>query len=319
MHLLIDVNEEHQPKWIEKIMAIRNLLTVYFILTLSCVFGQGYYDQFKKLHEDNDTLGEKKLLINWENTNPKDPELFIAYFNYFVTISKHEMIALNSYKPNANDTSSLVITSPKTGKVVGYVNSSTNYNPETLQKGFDYIDKGIKMYPNRLDMWFGKIYVLGEAQNFAEFTRTIIQTIDLGVTIKNKWVWSGDKPLDDGENFFLGSLQDYVLTIYNANDDKLLPYMREIAEEVLKYYPNHVESLSNASITYLHDGEIDKALALLLRAETVAPKDVVILFNIAESYKRKKDKTNAKIYYNKIIKVGNKVDIKDAKDLMKDL
>jgi tetratricopeptide (TPR) repeat protein len=88
---------------------------------------------------------------------------------------------------------------------------------------------------------------------------------------------------------------------------------RSISEAVIKYYPDHVESLSNIALTYLIAGDYDKAIPYLLKAEKAAPTDVIVLNNIAEAYKRKGDKTNAKAYYEKIIKFGNKEDIEDAR------
>lgn len=52
--------------------------------------------------------------------------------------------------------------------------------------------------------------------------------------------------------------------------------------------PNHVESLNNVALTYLVAGNYDKALFYLLRDETLAPKDVIVLNNIAEACKRQR-------------------------------
>ncbi|HEX6333516.1 MAG TPA: tetratricopeptide repeat protein, partial [Flavisolibacter sp.] len=138
-------------------------------------------------------------------------------------------------------------------------------------------------------------------------------------SINNAWLWKDGKLLEDPEAFFLSSLQGYCITIYNTEDDDLLPLMRQISEGVVKYYPDHVESLSNIALTYLVTGNYDKALAYLLKAEKVAPKDVIVLNNIAEAYKRKGDKAHAKAYYEKIIKYGDDADKEDARERMNGL
>jgi tetratricopeptide (TPR) repeat protein len=81
--------------------------------------------------------------------------------------------------------------------------------------------------------------------------------------------------------------------------------MREISEQILKYYPNHVESLSNISVSYLLTGEYEKALIPLLKAEKIDPKDAIVLSNIAQAYKLKEDKENAIKYYKKTIEFGD--------------
>jgi tetratricopeptide (TPR) repeat protein len=161
--------------------------------------------------------------------------------------------------------------------------------------------------------------MLGETENYQEFTRRIIETIEYGHQMGNAWLWKDGKPVDSPKQFLLGSLQDYITTIYNTEDDNLLPLMRQISETVIRYYPEHVESLSNIALTYLITGDFAKALPFLLKAEQIAPKDVIVLNNIAEAYKRQKDTANAKAYYEKVIKYGNKEEVLDAKKKLKSL
>lgn len=168
-------------------------------------------------------------------------------------------------------------------------------------------------------MRFGKIYMLGQAENYHEFAKEIVEAIDYGYKINNAWMWKGNEAVEDPKLFFLGSVQDYISTIYNTGDNNLLPLMRQIAEEIIKYYPDHVESISNIALTYLITGEYDKGLPYLLKAEEISPKDIVVLNNIAEVYNRKGDKTNAKVYLEKIISYGSKEEVQIAKEKIKNL
>ncbi|MNR16389.1 Tetratricopeptide repeat protein [compost metagenome] len=103
----------------------------------------------------------------------------------------------------------------------------------------------------------------------------------------------------------LGSVKDYVFQLYEVKDDNIIPYIGSIAESVLKLYPDHVESLSNLSITYLVKKEYDNALIPLLKAEKLSPKDYIVLSNIAWCYYQKKDKLNAIKYYELVLKYGD--------------
>lgn len=292
------------------------VLLTTFILSSLLAISQDYPKQFKELCSKNDTAGARKLLLRWEAANAKDPELYVGWFNYYVIIGRTEMVTIDR---NQKKEGGFELTDSATGKPVGFLNSSIHYNSAIIQKGFDYIDKGIALFPTRLDMRFGKIYMLGQAENYKAFANTIVETIDYGQSIQNKWTWKEGKPLQDATNFFLGSMQDYVRTIYDTEKDELLPYMRQISEGVLKYYPQHVESLANVALTYALTGENDKALSYLLKAEKIAPKDVIVLNNIAETYKKKNDKTNAAAYYKKVIQYGNKDEVEDAKQKLKEL
>ena len=95
--------------------------------------------------------------------------------------------------------------------------------------------------------------------------------------------------------------------------------MREIANEILKYYPNHIESLSNLSITYLLTGEYDKGIDALKKAEKINPKDFIILSNIAQGYKLKGDKEKAIEYYQKTIEYGDEQAKEYSKQQIKEL
>jgi tetratricopeptide (TPR) repeat protein len=147
--------------------------------------------------------------------------------------------------------------------------------------------------------------MLGEIEEFEPFTQAIVSTIDHSRKIQNKWLWTDNKPLEEPKEVMLGSVQDYVVQLYNTGDDKLLDNMKLIAETVLKHYPNHIHSLSNISIVYMIKGDHDKALEALLKAEKLTPKDYVVLGNIAQAYTLKGDRKNAIKYYELTAKYGN--------------
>ena len=289
--------------------------TSLLLLITITAFSQDYQKRWKESCAKADTTAQAQVLKEWSAAKPHDPELFIAYFNYYVSKASKELVSLG---PNQGGNGSFQLTD-STGKPVGFLSSSVQYDGAILQKGFEYIDKGILMHPTRLDMRFGRIYMLGKTENYEAFTKEIVETINYGNSIKNAWLWKEGKPLKDPKEFVLGSVQEYIRTIYDTEDDNLLPYMREISETVLKYFPDHVESLANVALTFLINGEYDKALPYLLKAETIAPKDVVVLNNIAQVYKRKNDKRNAKIYFEKIMKYGTKEDVQMAKEQIKEL
>ena len=290
------------------------LLFALLISTALHSTAQDFKTQYSELNEKNDTIGEVALLKKWEAAKPTDPHLFIAYFNFYVNKSRDEYISIQKKQKEETDFQ----ISDSTGKTVGYLGSTVRYNPVYLSKGFSYIDKAIQLYPDRLDLRFGKIYMLGECENYDEFTTQIVAAIEHGVKIKSRWHWLDDSVLQDGKTYFLTAIQDYIGTLYNAGDGHFTS-IRSIAETVLKYYPDNVENLSNIAITYLVNSEYDKALVYLTKAEKIAPNDPIVLNNIAEAYKRKKDNVNATIYYNKVIKVGNEEEIKDAKEKLEDL
>lgn len=285
---------------------IKQIVIIIFCSTL--ILNQSHGQTFKKQFDDfvskKDTLGQKQLLVKWENTDNNDPELFVAYFNYFVIKSKNEIITLGQ-NPKGNEVLQIMDQDTNKKEPVGFIYGETHYNPDLLSKGFDWINRGIEKHSNRLDMRFGKIYMFGQIEDFQNFTKEIIKTIDYSVTNENEWTWADSKPLENPKEFMLSSIQDYQVQLYNTESDDLLDNMKRIAESVLNYYPDHIESLSNLSVVYLVQKQYDNALEPLLKAEKLNSKDYIVLSNIAQAYKLKGDIKNAIEYYELTKKYGD--------------
>lgn len=285
---------------------IKQTAILIFCFTLVCnqANGQTFKKQFNDLFSKNDTVGQQQLLEQWEKTDSNDPELFVAYFNYFVIKSRNEMLTLGQ-NPKGKDVLLIMDQDTTKQEPVGFIYGDTYYNHDLLGKGFDWINKGIEKHPNRLDMRFGKIYMLGQIEDYENFTKEIIKTIDYSATNKNKWTWADSKPIDDPKEVLLSSVQDYQIQLYNTENNDLLNNMKRIAETVLKHYPNHIASLSNLSIVYMLQEQYDKALEPLLKATKSNPEDYIILNNIAQAYKLKGDTKNAIKYYELTLKHGD--------------
>tara|TARA_Y100000385_G_scaffold38880_1_gene36188 strand:+ start:12502 stop:12708 length:207 start_codon:yes stop_codon:yes gene_type:complete len=65
---------------------IFNLLAVAFISTAT--FGQNYKADFDKYCQEGDTTKQIEILKKWESEDPKKPELYTSYFNYYFLKSK---------------------------------------------------------------------------------------------------------------------------------------------------------------------------------------------------------------------------------------
>jgi tetratricopeptide (TPR) repeat protein len=278
------------------------------------VVSQDFKKQYDEAFDKSDNTKQEKILKDWQAKNPNDPELYISMFNFHVNKGRSEMLGLSTDQQSKE---ALAI-QDSTNNAVGFLGAVVTYDPDEIKKALAAIDKGIALHPRRLDMRFGKMYLLSDANRFPEVATELIKAIEYGQQ-KHDWLWKDGKPLEEPKEFFLDNVQAYVGNIYDTGDDKLLPQMRDISEAVLKYFPNHVECLSNVAITYLLTGQYDKALPYLLKAEKINSKDTVVLNNIAEVYKRSGKITEAKAYYEKIISVGGENDKAYAQKKLKEL
>lgn len=257
--------------------------------------------EFSNLTKNNDTIAQKAMLAKWEKKGTNDPDFYVAAFNYYVNRARKEVLNLGTDEP---DGESLAL-QDEDGNTAGFLGSKIIYSADESDQAISYINKGIAKFPDRLDLRFGKIYLLGELGNYGDYTTDIIAVVNHSAKIKNKWLWKEGKPLDDAKAFMLGSMQDYIIRLYNTEDDALLDNMLQISETVLKYYPDHVESLSNISIVYMIKNKPNEALEALLKAEKLAPKDTIVLGNIAHAYVISGDKKNALKYYELVMAYGD--------------
>lgn len=284
------------------------------LLLHSISFGQNYLSDFKKVLQDGDTIKQFEILQKWEAEDPKNPDLFASYFNYYYHLSKNEMITLTMQKAKG-ESFELQDSSGQTS----YLGNEVVYKKEVLQKGFDKIDEGILLYPDRLDLRFGKIYVLGLVEDWDNYTAEIIKTVRYSKINNNRWKWINNVEKEDGEKFFLGSMQEYQLTLYETKKDELLIHMRSIADEILKIYPKHVESLTNIAISYILKSDYEKGLEALLKAEKIDPKDGIVLGNIAYLYVLKGDDQKSIEYYEKMLLLEDPEAVEFAKQQILDI
>jgi tetratricopeptide (TPR) repeat protein len=289
------------------------LIILTFSVLTNFTYGQDYKSQFDKLRQEGDTIRQLELLKKWELEDPDNPELFTSYFNYYFLKSRQEFVSMTTKQPKGE---SLQL-EDSTGQIAGFIGSEFIYNKDILQKGFEKIDQGILLYPNRLDMRFGKIYALGQIEDWENFTQEIVRAIEFSLKNTNEWTWTNNEKRVDGKDFFLSSIQDYQLLLYETENDDLLVNMRTIADEILKIYPDHIESLSNISITYLLIGEYDKGIEALLKAEKIVPDDGVVLGNLAHGYKLKGDIDNSIKYYEKMLNLDDPEAVEFAKHQIK--
>lgn len=271
---------------------------------------QDFSSEFNQYLQEKDSLGQIEVLKKWENTTPDDPELCVAYFNHYVNQARKEVLGLADVTGSEN---ALAI-QDSSGETQAYITGQVYYLEKPFRLGINKIDEGIEKFPDRLDMRFGKLHVLSEAKYWDEFTEELKKTVTHSLTNDNKWTWTLGEELAGGAKKFLSVLQTYQLKFYQSGDKALLGNMREVAEKILEFYPEHVESLSNISVTYLLTEKYDDAISYLLKAEKIAPEDYIVLANIARAYSLKGDKAKAISYYEKVIKEGDERTAEFAKE-----
>lgn len=280
-------------------MKKRFLFSIVLVVFLTqSLWGQDFRAEFQRLFAEKDFGGMETLLKNWEKLEPNNPELYVSYFNFYFNKSREEVVTLTS-EPTSDET--VKLSKEGDDKAVAFLGSQVRFEKESFEKGIAYINKGIRKFPDRLDMRLGKIYAMGQVGNFQEVSNELIKLIERSDQNKNAWLWMENKRVKNPLPFMLDAIQDHIVGLFNAGPD-FIENFKTVAETVLKFYPKSVKNLSNLAVYYLVRMEYKKALEPLLRAEKIAPRDYIVLNNIAFSYYSLGEKEKAIKYYELVFK-----------------
>lgn len=169
-------------------------------------------------------------------------------------------------------------------RVLSYAESDAAFYAEKVnraleenepQQAFDYINLGIEAYPDHLDLRFGKVYMCQMIADYDCMGNELIKILDYSAANDNRWKWLKEEDRD--RLFMLGVVQNYQKILWEDNKTDV---MRRVAETVLRYYPDHVESLNTMAVSYLSEGDWQNAESYLQTARQLAPEDNVVQANL---------------------------------------
>ena len=285
---------------------MKKSIVLFFILLVSFRIFADYKSEYDNLLSARNLEGIAALLPKWEKAEPKNPELYIAYFNYYLLKGQRSTHSLDTYKKD--NSNSLALVDQKTNKIAGYLNNNIWYEKEDVDKALSYLEKGLKFGKNRLDMYFGRIHILGEIGEYEKQSQKIIEVLKLGKQINHKWLWSMNEviPSSEGERIFLVSINDYYKALIQKSSPQSLSAAEKACAAQLKLYPKDVEVHNYLALAYIGQGKIQEALNVLLKADKLAKEDYTILFNMASCYETLKQYDKAKECYLRIKKNPDK-------------
>ena len=285
---------------------MKKSIVLFFILLVSFRIFADYKSEYDNLLSARNLEGIAALLPKWEKAEPKNPELYIAYFNYYLLKGQRSTHSLDTYKKD--NSNSLALVDQKTNKIAGYLNNNIWYEKEDVDKALSYLEKGLKFGKNRLDMYFGRIHILGEIGEYEKQSQKIIEVLKLGKQINHKWLWSMNEviPSSKSEHFFLISINEYYKALLQKSEPKTFLAAEKACVAQLKLYPKDVEVHNYLALAYIGQGKIQEALNVLLKADKLAKEDYTILFNMASCYETLKQYDKAKECYLRIKKNPDK-------------
>jgi len=276
-----------------------------------------YKKTYEALHKEGKYDELRKHLQIWEAKEPANPEMFIAYFNYYINRNSVSKIALDADTANAINAEAM-LKDPSTGEITGYIYKPVRYNSEDVSMAVEYIDNGLSIAPNRLDMRLGKAYILDEIGNYKNSGDELYAALEASKDI-DKWLWKNSEEFEGGKAAFLDTIQGNYWQWFDKKTEESLEQIKRCSEKQIELYPENAYAYNNLAGYYYIKEQKEKALEYFLQAELIAPTNCVILINIGKIYFGKKEKQKAKKYFEKAFNIGNGRDKEYARYFLKKL
>ncbi|GMO28831.1 MAG: tetratricopeptide repeat protein [Termitinemataceae bacterium] len=282
-------------------MKFKNYFQFFFLFITMLIISNSIFaqDDYKYKYLELLRAGKyddlKTLLVKWEKAEPKNPEMFIGYFNYYA---------------NRNKTEQAVMGQMQDGRY-GMFNDII-YNSNDVKAGIGYLDKGLKYVPNRLDIHYGKIDAFFAIKDYESAGKTLYNLIAISPKYNATWMLEDNKSVEDGQKYLLGYISQYFDKFFWVGTNVALEQAITCSECEIKTYPENTRGYNILATAYIEAGDPEKAIKYLLDAEKVDNTDCIILINIGIVYGKLKNIDKAKEYFNKAIKIGNDVEKNQA-------
>lgn len=296
---------------------MKHFIVLLFAMFFSTTVFADYRETYLRMIDEGKFTELEQHLTAWQRAESKDPEVYIAWFNYYINRKMKTGMAIDASidtkKPH------MIITDPKSGKVIGYLGDKVYYDYDDVRSAIRYLDTGIGLAKNRLDMYLGKIHILGAIGEIDKQAAIVIQVLELSVNNKHEWLWSQNKPLADSKQFLLDNVQSYYDLWFKRQTKSSMDAVLAVASRQIELLPDDMYAYNILSYYYNIHGNKNEAMQILLKAYSVKHDDYIIVGNIAMLYEELKDKENARKYYTVMIKSGDAEISSWAKDRIKNV
>ena len=281
---------------------LRMSLLLLFILNFSnSVNAQNeWHEKYLECVHDSDIHVLKNLIEQWEKVEPQSPDVYAAWYNYYVKLAKDDVVALTKVEPKGNQETLMLADS--TGAIAGYLYSANTYNDSIMQIAYNKLDDAIRLFPDRLDLPFGKITVLLQQERYPDVMQVLHQVIEQSKNNGNKWLWTLNQPLDDAEDIFKDSMQDYFIQLF---DDGQSNDAQQLIEWLLQLYSKDIMFRADKASILAISERYSEALPIYLSIYKDDPNDIIVTSNIAHIYYIQGDKKATLKYYSKLVNCGD--------------
>lgn len=252
------------------------------------------WEEHKSMFEaalgDGDTIRQRQVLVSWKRKFGSCPEMVVAEYNYYYHRARNSSIAIQSDRSQFSGNDYMTFTDELGNEM--YMGEVVTFDSALVNKALDVINDGIFCYPNRLDMIFGKLHLLGETHRWDAYADELERVVSVSKEYEKRWVFPGAE--GDIAMVFTESIHDYEASLvyavadhvghFAAEDSLCVLALRRVAKSMNKIYPKDVVNLNFWAVSYSAMGMYAEALEPLRKAARLDKKDMVVLSNMADLY-----------------------------------
>ncbi len=280
------------------------------ILFLACVIAQfsygatvsenEWYEKYLSCAKDSDLRVLKAIIEQWEQAEPESPDVYAAWYNYYIKLALTDVVTLTTIPPEDNQKALQFVDS--TSVVAGYMYDTKAFNDSIIQIGYQKLDVAIRLYPDRLDLPLGKVTMLFRQDHYSEAITELWRVIDYSEKNGNRWLWTLNQPVEDGVYVFKDSMQDYFVQLVDAEQSD---FAQQLVDRMLQLYPSDIIFRSDKASLLAIANRYSEALPLYLSIYKDNPDDIIVASNIAHIYYTQGDKKQTVKYYSKLVQCGD--------------
>ncbi len=269
---------------------------LFFLLAFNFVFAENESEIFWTLLNQGKYEEVEEFLAKWEENSPTDPELFVSYFNYFLSKSMHEQMHVESFLPPNYD-GQYIQGKNENGEYV-YIYSIIEYDDELCTKAIEYIDKGISYNPTRFDMHLGKAKLYSMRGEYTNQLRVLQDVVELNKEYESKWLWTDNKSIKDFPGLdFENTIHEYISQWLNSRNFKAISCAKELALYCVDRLSNLSVFYNDAAVSCLYLGDFISAKNYFERGYENNTSDMLILLNLGYVCTELGEIEEAKAYY----------------------
>lgn len=290
------------------------LIVLFSIISVS-ICAQSNIQKFWNLVKQEKFEDAEVFLQDWEKSDKRDPELYVAYFNYYITKARTEQMRLESKPPASGQ---FMEAENDDGDKV-YIYSLITYEEEYSKKAIEAIDTGLSYNPKRLDMHFGKAQFLFMREQYSEQKDLLKKLIALNKKYKTEWLWSNNTKADSIPVVFEDTIHEYIGKLLSTENKTAIKCSLDLSLLFMEEYPDNPMGYNDAGLSCIYLEDFNSAKQYYKTGYERIKTDEILLANLARVCKELGDNEDAIKYYKILAESTNEQYVEHARTQLEGL